>query len=160
LFSVTDPHPFVRKCDDAGFVAGCDQITRPAVDRDVEFGTRKARARNYRLEIAGHKSFPLAQASDANGLKILFEEGARGMGILWPQADGIAADVPQGARDLSAVARATYFAQGLAACLIGGEGGKVIIGRPACELGPFGRLELAVRELQRFIGPCGGGREA
>ena len=44
------------------------------------------------------------------------------------------------------------LAQGLAACLIGCECGEVIIGRPARELGPFDRLELAIRKFQRFFG--------
>jgi hypothetical protein len=35
----------------------------------------------------------------------------------------------------------------------------MIIGRPARELGPFDRLKLAVRELQRFFGQCGVGRQ-
>jgi hypothetical protein len=35
----------------------------------------------------------------------------------------------------------------------------MIIGRPAGELGPFDRLELAGREFQWFFGRCGTGRE-
>ena len=93
LVAATDAHPFVRKCNGAGLVAGSDQITRPAVERDMEFGTGKARARNNRLEIAGQKSLGLAQARDANGLKVLFEEGASGIRILRPQVHGLAADV-------------------------------------------------------------------
>src|SRR5262249_37428435 len=131
LIAAADPDPFVRKCNCAGFVAGRDQIMRPAVDRDVEFGTGKARACDNRFEIAGHKSFPLAQARNPNGLKVLFEEGASGISIPRPQAEGIAADIPQCAIALSAVVNATYFAQGLAAGLIGREGGEVIIGPPA-----------------------------
>jgi hypothetical protein len=45
-----------------------------------------------------------------------------------------------------------YLAQGLAACLIGCECREVIIGSPARELCPFGRLELGVRKFQRFFG--------
>src|SRR6266567_2829900 len=70
------------------------QISRPAVDRDIEFGTGKARARNNRLEIAGQQPRDLAQARDANGLKVPFEEGAGGIRIPWPQAHGVAANVP------------------------------------------------------------------
>src|SRR5262249_22737216 len=40
-------------------VADGDQIARPAVDRDMEFGAREARARNDRLEIAGEKPIPV-----------------------------------------------------------------------------------------------------
>ena len=86
LVAAADPHPFVRKCNGAGLVAGSDQVTRPAVERDMEFGIGKARARNDRLEIAGQKSLGLAQTRDAHRLKILFEEGASGIGILRPQA--------------------------------------------------------------------------
>jgi hypothetical protein len=62
--------------------------------------------------------------------------------------------------DLSAVVGATRFAQGLAACLVGRECGEMIIGGPARELGPFDRLELAVREFQRPFGRCASAREA
>src|SRR5260221_6127733 len=82
LVAATDPHSFVGKCNGGGLVADSDQISRPAVDRDMEFGTGKARARNNRLEIAGQKSLPLANARDAKGLKILFEEGWSGILIL------------------------------------------------------------------------------
>jgi hypothetical protein len=54
---------------------------------------------------------------------------------------------------------APCFAQGLAARLIGCECGDMIIGGPAGELGPFDRLELAVREFERFFGRCSTGRE-
>ena len=47
----------------------------------------------------------------------------------------------------------------LAACLIGCESGEMIVGRPARELAPFDRLEMAAREFQRFFGQCAGGRE-
>src|SRR5262249_2442207 len=94
--AAADAHSFVRKCNGGGLVADGDQITRPAVDRDMEFGTGKARARNDRLEIAGQQPLDLAQARDANGLKVPFEEGARGIGILGPQVYGVAADVQQG----------------------------------------------------------------
>jgi hypothetical protein len=35
----------------------------------------------------------------------------------------------------------------------------MIVGRPARELAPFDRLEMAAREFQRFFGQCAGGRE-
>jgi len=94
LGATADPYAFVRKCNGARLVAGSNQITRPAVNRDMEFGTWKARARNNRLEIPGQKSFPLTQARDPNGLKILLEEGASGIRILWSQSPGVAADGP------------------------------------------------------------------
>ena len=53
LVAAADPRTFVWKCSGAGLVAGCDQVTRAAVERDMEFGIGKARARNDRLEIAG-----------------------------------------------------------------------------------------------------------
>ena len=140
--TATDPRPFVRKCNGAGVVAGGDQITRPAVDRDVEFRTGKARARDHRLEIAGQQPLALAQARDANGLKVPFEEGARGIRILRLQLDGVAADVPQGSGNLCVIG-ALGLARGAAARLIGGERGEMIIGRPARELAPLDRLELA-----------------
>ncbi len=105
LVAAADPHPFVGKCNGAGLVAGSDQITRPAIDRDMEFGTRKTRACNNRLEIAGQKALDFAQARDANRLEIVFEEGASGICIPWPQVYGVTADVPQGAKDLSAIVR-------------------------------------------------------
>jgi hypothetical protein len=69
----------------------------------VEFGTGKARARDDRLEIAGQEPLDLAQTRDANGLKVPFEEGARGIRILRLQLDGVAADVPQGSGDLCVI---------------------------------------------------------
>jgi len=109
----------------------------------VEFRTGKARARDHRLEIAGQQPLALAQARDANGLKVPFEEGARGIRILRLQLDGVAADVPQGSGNLRAIAGALCLARGAAARLIGGERGEMIIGRPARELAPLDRLELA-----------------
>jgi hypothetical protein len=44
---------------------------------------------------------------------------------------------------------ASRFGEGLAAGLIGCVGGEVIISRPARELAPFDRLELAVSFLVR-----------
>ena len=158
--AAADPHALVRKCGGAGLVAGRDQVARPPVERDRELGVGKARARNNRLEIAGQKSHGLAQTRDADGLKILLEESAGGMRILRLQGDGLAADVPQGAMDRSAIVGARYFAQGPAARLIGRERFEMIIGCPARELAPFDGLELAARELQRFVGRCGTGREA
>jgi hypothetical protein len=76
-------------------------------------------------------------------LKVPLEEGASGIRILWPQVDGVAADVPQGAGDLCVIAGARRLARGAAARLIGRESGEMIIGRPARELAPFDRLELA-----------------
>src|SRR4030095_16229685 len=93
LVAATDAPTFVRKCHGAGLVAGRDQITRPAVERDMKFRRRKARARNNRLEIAGQKSLGLAQTPDAQGLKVLLEEGRRGFRILRTEVRGLAADV-------------------------------------------------------------------
>src|SRR5262249_2534261 len=57
--AASDAHAFVRKRDGGGVVPDGDQIARPAVDRDMEFGAREARARNDRLEIAGEKPIPV-----------------------------------------------------------------------------------------------------
>jgi hypothetical protein len=70
-----------------------------------------------------------------------------------------AADGPQCATDRSVVATVPYFVQGLAACLIGGKCGEVIIAQPARKLRPIDRFELAVCEFQRFFGRCGAGDE-
>jgi len=59
----------------------------------MKFGSRKARARNNRLEIAGQKSLGLAQTPNAHGLKVLLEEGASSFRILRLQVRGLAADV-------------------------------------------------------------------
>src|SRR5262249_32286472 len=142
-----------------GLVADSEEIPRSAVDRDVEFGVRKAGACNNRLEIAGQKALPLTQARDANGLEIVFEEGASGICIPWPQVYGVTADVPQGAKDLSAIVGTPYLAQSFAAGLISCESGEMIIGPPARELGPLDGLELAAREFQRPLGRCGVGRQ-
>ena len=70
--------------------------------------------------------------------------------ILRPQGQGLAADVPEGLRDLSVILGARHLVRSPAAGLIGGESGEMIIRRPARELAPFDRLELAACELQRF----------
>jgi hypothetical protein len=118
----------------------------------MDFGTGLARALNDRLEIAGQQSSGLPETRDAHRLKIPLEEGSSGLRIPQPQAIGFAADVPQGAVDVSAVLGAPHPSHRLAAALIGCEGGEVIVGRPTRERGPLERLELAVRELQRIIG--------
>ena len=151
--------PLFGKRGRAGRVAGGDQITRPTVDRHREFGTGKARAGNDRLEVTGHQALALAQARDAHGLKILLEEGAGGIGILRLQSERLAADIRQGAGDLHEIVGARSFARGVAAGLVGGEGGEMIIGSPAGKLAPFDRLELAAGEFQRLFGRCGVGRE-
>ena len=159
LVAATDPRPFVRECNGSGLVSGGREIFRSAIQRDMEFGTRKPRAFDDRLEITGQKSLALAQPRDANGPKIPFEEGARGIGILWPQFRRVATHVQQRGRDLSAlVAARRLLPQRLAAGLIGCEGGEVVIGLPAHEVCPFDRLELAVRQFQRYFGRCGIGR--
>src|SRR3974390_1020842 len=137
LVAATDPRTFVWKCLGPRLLAGHNQVMRPAVDRDVEFRIGKARARNNGLKIAGYQSLDLAQARDAHGGKILFEEVAGSRGIRRPQVERLAADVPQRAVNRSAIVGVPAFAQGLAACLVGGECREVIITRPAADLGPF-----------------------
>src|SRR5262245_45824782 len=95
--AATDPRALVRECDRAGLVAVGDQTAWPTVERDGEFGAGKARACDDRLEIAGQKSLDLAQPRDANRLKILLEEGARGISILRLQVCGLVADIGEGA---------------------------------------------------------------
>src|SRR5262249_17763976 len=154
----SDRRGFVWKCIGAWPVGGRNQVRRAAVERDMEFGIGKARALNNRLEITGKKSLDLTQTRDAHGLKILLEEGASSVRVLRLQVYGFAADVPQRAMDRSVVG-ARSFAQSLTACPIRCECGQVIISPPTREFGPFDRLELAVREFQRFFGPRGAGRE-
>src|SRR5262249_41166523 len=149
LVAAADAHAFIWKCNRGWFVAGGEEITRPAVERDMEFGAGKARARYDGLEITGQQSFEFAQPRDANRLKILLEEGARGIRILRAQPYGIAADVPQRSGDLPTIFGAPCLAQRLAARLIGCESREMIIGGPAREFGPFHRLELRACELQR-----------
>src|SRR5262249_37629851 len=55
LVAAADAHTLVGKCRRAGLVAGRDQITWAAVERDMKFRTREARAHNDRFEIAGQK---------------------------------------------------------------------------------------------------------
>src|SRR5262249_19872778 len=137
LVAAADARALVRKCRGAGLVAGRDQITRPAGERDMKFRGWKARARTNRLEKAGQKSLGLAQTSDAQGLKVLLEEGARGFRILRPQVGGLAADVRQRGGELCALVRVPCLEHGPAAGLIGCESGEMIVGRPARELAPF-----------------------
>src|SRR5262249_12416736 len=82
-----------------------------------------------------------------------------GICIPWPQVYGVTADVPQGAKDLSAIVGTPHLAQSFAAGLISCESGEMIIGPPARELGPLDGLELAAREFQRPLGRCGVGRQ-
>src|SRR5262249_37874267 len=92
LVEATDS-TFVWKCIGAWLVAGGDEIGRATVEWDTEHGARKARALNDRFKITGQNTLGLAQACHAHGLKILFEEGASGRGILRPQANCFAANV-------------------------------------------------------------------
>src|SRR5215510_13828898 len=105
-------------------VAGRDQVARPPVEWNRKLGIGKARARHNRLEIAGQKSFGPAQRRNADGLKILLEEGTGGMRIPGLQSDGLATDVAQGAMDLSAIVGARHLARDAAAGLIGRERGE------------------------------------
>jgi hypothetical protein len=84
LVTAADPCALVWKCFRAGLVTDCDQVGWAAVKRNVEFGTRKARTLNDRLVVPGQETLCFAQTRDAYGLKILFEEGASGIGILRP----------------------------------------------------------------------------
>src|SRR5262245_56999385 len=137
------------------FVASSDQVPRSAVEWDRKFGTRKARARNNRLEIAGQKSLGLAQTPDANELKILFEEDSSGTRIVRLQVCGLAADVRQGVGELPAIVAAPST-QGLAAGLVCRESSEMIVGGPARKLAPFYWLKLAICEFQRIASRCRG----
>src|SRR5262245_33962238 len=159
LVATTDRRTFVWKCIGAWPLAGRDQVRRAAIEWDMEFGIGKARALNNRLEITGKKSLAFAQTRYAHWLKILLEEDASSVRVLRMQVYSFAADVPQRAMDRPVVVGARTFAQSLAACPIRCECGQVIIGPPVRELGPIDRLELAVREFQRFFGRFGTGRE-
>jgi hypothetical protein len=41
---------------------------------------------NDRLVVPGQETLRFAQTRDAHGLKILFEEGAGGIRMLWPES--------------------------------------------------------------------------
>jgi hypothetical protein len=151
LGATTDAAALVRKRGRALLVAIGHQIARTAVDRHRKFRTGKARARNHRLIIAGHQTFALAQARDAYGLEVLLEEGTRGGGILRLERERLAADIGQGSEDLSALVAARLSAPGAATGLIGRERGQMIVGRPAREVAPLERLELAAGEFQRLL---------
>ena len=125
----------------------------------MKLGTGEARTRHDRLEIAGQQSLSFPETTDAYGLKVLLEEGASGIGILRPDPRSLAADVRQRPGKLFASIAASRFEEGLAAGLIGCVGRELIISRPARELAPFDRLELAVSELQRPFGESGRGRK-
>ena len=86
---------------------------------------------------------PLAPSSNVIFNPFASRAWASGIRILWPQAYGVAADVPQGGRDSSVILGVRCLARSAAALPIGCEGGEMIIGPPARELGPFDRLELA-----------------
>jgi hypothetical protein len=53
LIAATDPHALVWKRIGPRLVAGCDQVTRTAVERDMEFRIGKARALNDWFKITG-----------------------------------------------------------------------------------------------------------
>src|SRR4051794_31255332 len=151
LGAAADAPALVRKRGRTLLVALGDQVARPAVDRHRKFRSGKARAGDDRFVITGHQTLALAQAGDAHGLKVLLEEGARGSGILRLERERLAADIRQGAEDQSALVAARLSARGAAAGLVGGEGGEMIVGRPARELAPFERLELAAGGFQRIL---------
>src|SRR6478609_3164031 len=151
LGAAADAPALVRKRGRTLLVALGDQVARPAINRHRKFRTGKARAGDDRFVITGHQTLALAQAGDAHGLKVLLEEGARGSGILRLERERLAADIRQGAEDQSALVAARLSARGAAAGLVGGEGGEMIVGRPARELAPFERLELAAGGFQRIL---------
>src|SRR4051812_20976377 len=151
LGAAADAPALVRERGRTLLVAVGDQVARPAVDRHRKFRTGKARAGDHRLVIAGHQALALAQARDAHGLKVLLEEGARGSGILRLERERLAADIGQGAEEQSALVAARLSARGAAAGLIGGECCEMIVGRPARELAPLDRLELAGGRFQRLL---------
>ena len=152
--AAADAHALVRECLRPRLVAGGDEVGRPAVDRDVKLGAGKARAGNHRLEIAGEQSGGLAKARDPHRLEIFFEKTARRLRILRREAQGLAADGAQGAADRSLLVALPAIAQHAAARLVGGKCREVIIGRPAGELRPCGRLELRAGKFQRLVRRC------
>src|SRR5437899_1246792 len=87
------------ECVGAGPVAGGHQVAGTPVERDMELGIGKARARDDRLEIAGEKSLLLAETHDAHRPEILLEEAARRIGTPRPQGGGPSADLPERVED-------------------------------------------------------------
>src|SRR5262249_49834975 len=86
LVTAADPCALVWKCFRVGLVTECDQVGWAAVNRHVEFGTRKARTLNDRVVVTGQENLGFGQRRDALWLKILFEEGAGGIRMLRPEA--------------------------------------------------------------------------
>src|SRR5262249_6906114 len=144
-----DQRAFVGKGGRTGRVAGSHEIVWTPVEWHVKFRIGKARTLDDRLVIAGQKPLRFAEPRDLHRAKIILEEAARGLLVGGPRRSRAPADLPERAVDRPVVVRAFGVAKGLAARLESRERGKVIVGRPAVDINPFDRLELAVRELQR-----------
>ena len=94
-------------------MAGGDQVARPPVERHVELGIGKARARDDRLVVAGQETLGLAQAGDPHRPEIVLEEGARLGGLRGANAGRPPANLRQRDVDRAGVAR-TLGARGTA----------------------------------------------
>src|SRR6516162_7321697 len=131
-----------------GHATGDKKIGRTPVERDMELRIWKPRALNDRLIITGQEPLYLAQARNAHGRKILLEEGARSRRIARRLPRSLPTEIPQGAVDRAVVLRTGRPAHHLAARLVGGERGKMIVFPPTLELAPMHRLERAVGQLE------------
>ena len=135
------------------------QVRRALVDRRLEPAFGRARAFQHRLVIAGQKPLRFTETRDVHRPKIVLEEAARSFLVAWPRRSRAPADLPERVVDRPVVVGALGVAKGLAAHPERSERREMIVGGPAVDITPFDRLELAVRELQRFFGRCGVGRQ-
>ena len=88
-------------------MAGGDEIARAAVERDVEFRTRKARALHDRLVVAGQETFRSPSLVIRTGRKLSSKKAraARRIGMDGAHRGGAPAELPQRPCDRPQVAR-------------------------------------------------------
>src|SRR5262249_55529054 len=128
----SDRHSLIGEVVGAGLEARRHQILRAAVERHVEFGTRKARALHDRLIVAGEKALRLAQPGDAHRPEIVLEERACRRRIRRPHRGAAAAGLPQRHENRPLVARTLDAAEGPATYLVGRERGEmIVVGQPS-----------------------------
>ena len=151
LVAASDLRALVGKGVGAGLVAGRHQVARPPIKRDVEFRVWKARTLDDGLIVPGQKSLRFAEPRDAHRTKIFLEEGAGSLGGCRLHGSRTPAGFPKRAVDRPFIARSLDLEKGLAARLVGGECGQLVVRRPTLDISPFHRLELAVRELERLV---------
>ena len=135
----------------AGAVGRRHQIRRAAIDRNLEDRGGKPRPVHDRLVVAGQESRAVAQLADAQRSEIAFEELPSLLLRDLAGRKGAPAHVPQrGVHGTRLALRRGGADQRPAARKERGKGRSVIIRRPAVERVPVDRLELRLREAQRF----------